>query len=490
MKVSLTPGKSLYQLILERKNLQSVSSLSPASLLSLLSSQIDLLIEEGIRANLWVKLPPGKIWRSEIQRYHSWLGESATIFNYYVANTVTNTVINAVPDSHRPQLEVKTASSNKNKTSFTDIELSYDPQLKREYFLIVQSPQWCSLILVHRPRKNSKKQIASTGKVNGKHFLLTVTSFDKQLIQSVLEATEKLTLQPNSKNILVDFDLPPIPEAKLIAKLFTKQVQRQDKIHSHRSNKHIVKVQQQNQKLESSLQLKDDYLTNVCQQLRTPLTHMKTALSLLNSPSIKNSQRQRYLQMLSSQCERQNSLIHGVLDLAQIERNLEEMSLESLHLADIVPGVVSTYQPIAQEKGIMLAYTVSNDLPPVWCVHGGLKQILIHLLANSIRFTSNGGQVWVRGRVRGKCVELEVRDTGIGIGDNDIPKIFEPFYCVRPGVTEEFAGAGLGLTIVKQLLSRSGGSISVKSKLSEGSTFTVKLPSILEKARLPSSQCL
>ncbi len=293
----------------------------------------------------------------------------------------------------------------------------------------------------------------------------------------------KQSPKSNSTNNLVDLTSTAIPEATLIAKLFTKQLQRQDEIHSYRSNNHIAKLQRKNKKLEHNLQLKDDYLSNVCQELRTPLTHMKTALSLLNSPAMKNSQRQRYLQMLSSQWERQNSLIHGVLDLAQIERNLEEMSLEAVNLADIVPGVVSTYQPIAQEKGIMLAYTVSNELPYVWCVRGGLKQILIHLLANSIRFTLSGGQVWVRGRVQEKYVELEVRDTGVGIADNDIPKIFERFYRVRPGVTEEFAGAGLGLTIVQQLLWRSGGSISVKSKLSEGSTFTVKLPSVFENDR-------
>ena len=414
-----------------------------------------------------------KFWYSEIKRYHSWLGESANIFNCYVAN--------AVLYSHPLGLKTNTTSSHKEKNPFTNIELNSDRQLEREYFLIVQSPQWCSLTLAHRSHRSSKKQISSTVKVKRKHVLLTVTSFENKIIQSVLEAIQKLALQPNPTNNLVDFALPPIPDPKLIAKLFTKQLQRQDEIHCYRINKDVVKVQQQNQKLENNLQLKDDYLTNVCQQLRTPLTNMKTALRLLNSPSMKNSQRQRYLQVLSSLWERQNSLIHGVLELAEIERNLEGMSLEALELADIVPGVVSTYQPIAQEKGIMLAYTVSNELPPIWCVRGGLKQILIHLLANSIRFTPNGGQVWVRGRVQGKYVELEVRDTGIGIADNDIPKIFERFYSVRPGATEEFAGAGLGLTIVQQLLWRSGGSISVKSKLSEGSTFTVKLPSFSKK---------
>lgn len=493
MKVSLTPDKSLYQFILAHKsdNSLSFSSLSPVSLLSLLISQIDLLIEEKIRATLWVKLPPGKIWRSEIQRYYSWLGDSGNIFNYYAANkdsdsglnSGSNSDLNSDSDSSLARLETKTASPNEDRTYFTNIELKPENKLRREYFVIVQSPQWCNFIFSCRERINRQKKIAHTAKVNRKFVLLTVTSFDRVIVQSALEAVQKQVLKSDPTSIFVDFTSPPIPDPRLITKLSTKQSQRQDEIYRYRSSSHIVKVQQQNQKLENDLQLKHDYLKNVCQELRTPLTHMKTALSLLNSPSMKNPQRQRYLQMLSSQCERQNSLIHGILDLAQIERNLEEMSLEALHLADIVPGVVSTYQPIAQEKGIMLAYTVSNKLPSVWCVRGGLKQILIHLLANSIKFTPGDGQVWVRGRTQGKYVELEVRDTGVGIADSDIPQIFERFYRVRSGATEESAGAGLGLTIVQQLLCRSGGSISVKSKLAEGSTFTVRLPSVIESER-------
>jgi signal transduction histidine kinase len=261
----------------------------------------------------------------------------------------------------------------------------------------------------------------------------------------------------------------------LLSQLLAKQLQRQDEINRQIITKRIAKVEQQKQTLHNSLQLKDEFLNNVCQELRTPLTHMKTALSLLNSPSLKNPQRQRYLEMLKRECDRQNSLIHGVLELVQIEHNLEEMNLESVRLADIVPGVVSTYQPLAQEKGIMLAYTVPTELPAVWCVTGGLRQLVIHLLSNSIKYTPNGGQVWVRGRLQGDYVLLELRDTGIGIAESEIPKIFDRFYRVRPLPTEDPGGAGLGLTIVQQLLRNCGGSISVKSKLSEGSTFTVQL---------------
>jgi signal transduction histidine kinase len=205
---------------------------------------------------------------------------------------------------------------------------------------------------------------------------------------------------------------------------------------------------------------------------------MKTALSLLNSPSIKTPQRQRYLDMIKRECDRQNHLITGVMDLVELERNLETASLEPVCLSEVVPGVVSTYQPLAQERGIMLAYTVPNDLPHVWCVSGGLRQIVINLLSNCIKFTPNGGQVWVRTRKQKKYVQLEFRDTGIGIPENEIPKIFNRFYKVRPVAHEESGSAGLGLTIVEKLLQRCGGSISVSSMTGEGSSFKVLLATV------------
>jgi signal transduction histidine kinase len=207
---------------------------------------------------------------------------------------------------------------------------------------------------------------------------------------------------------------------------------------------------------------------------------MKMALTLLNSPQLKINQRQRYLQMLNTECDRQNSLINGLLDLMQLDRSTEETA-QTIRLSDVVPGVVSTYQPLAQEKGVMLAYTVPEDLPAVSCPSSWLKQIVINLLHNSIKFTPTGGQVWVRSRLQGDYAQLEFRDTGIGIAPSDIPKIFDRFYRIRPAASEDVGGAGLGLTIVQQLLLRCGGSISVKSKLAEGSSFKVLLPiAILE----------
>ena len=254
----------------------------------------------------------------------------------------------------------------------------------------------------------------------------------------------------------------------------SKQLQRTDEILRKTKIERTAVLQQQNQELTSSVRLTGELLRRASEELRTPLTNMKTALSLLNSPHLKPPQRMRYLQMLHTECDRQSSVINGLLELLQIDQIPKYTPLQAVRISEIVPGVVSTYQPLAQEKGIMLAYTLPEQLPPVLCFKSWLKQIAINLLHNSIKFTPRGGQVWVRSRVVGNRVMLEVRDTGIGIAERDIPRVFDRFYRIRP-TADDSSGAGLGLTIVHQLLQRAGGSISIKSKPGLGSTFTVLL---------------
>ncbi|MBH8563383.1 ATPase [Nostoc sp. CENA67] len=451
---------SIYQLALRVEAPPQPLHVNPATLLSLVRSQIDLLIEQQIAATLWVKLPPGKIWHAELLRYQSSVGASANIYTCQIGK------------SREPGAEITPSAS-----PHSSVQLLPHRQLHREYFLIVLSPQFCSLILAHRPSKKGKTRVLGKGNVSKTPSLLAITSMEPRVIQPVLNSIQQAIVPESSAIILSDFPYKTVSKLALISQLLTKQLQRQDEINRQKRTERIAKLQQQNQKLHDKEQLKDHYLNNVCQELRTPLTHMKTALSLLNSPTLKPPQRQRYLQMLNNECDRQNTLITGLLDLIDLEHNLEKTTLELVRLSDIVPGVVSTYQPVAQEKGIMLAYTVASELPAVWCVTGRIKQIVINLLHNSIKFTPNGGRVWVRARVVGNYVQLEFRDTGIGIAESEIPKIFDCFYRVRSGLTEEFGGAGLGLTIVKRLLWRCGGSISVKSRLDEGSTFTLQLPS-------------
>ncbi len=476
MVSSFKQSPSLYELSLSSEVPPQLLSVTPATLLILLRATIDLLIEHEIRAQLWFKLPPGKIWHSEIQRY-SVANLSEGIYNCLVSKPAETNLI----------------------TPLISVRLTPTSKLQREYFLLIVSPQFCSLALAHRrriQRQGTVTKVLSQSKPVNKpkqnSSLVAICSYETSVIERVLaginqEVASVVAKNSSKKNISSNqaqltellqnwnnlFTVAPT-QGMLINQLVIKQLQRSDEVLRKTKIKPIARLQQQNQELTTSVNLTGELLRRASEELRTPLTNMKTALSLLNSPHLKPPQRMRYLQMLHTECDRQSSVINGLLELLQIDQTPKYTPLQPVRLSEIVPGVVSTYQPLAQEKGIMLAYTVPEQLPLVLCFNSWLKQIAINLLHNSIKFTPRGGQVWVRSRAVGDRVMLEVKDTGIGIAERDIPRVFDRFYRIRP-TADDSSGAGLGLTIVQQLLQRSGGSISIKSKPGEGSTFTILL---------------
>ncbi len=476
MVSSFKQSPSLYQLSLSTEPPPQLLPVTPATLLSLVRATIDLLIGHKIRAQLWIKLPPGKIWHSEIQRYNV-ANLNGGIYNCLVSKANENNII-------APLISVRLIPTS---------------QLQREYFLLVLSPQFCSLVLAHRcriQRQGTVTKILSQSKPVNKPkqnpSLIAICSYEALVIERVLEGIKQEIVSTRAKNppkkttatshaqlteLLQNWDslfTVTSTQGALINHLVSKQLQRSDELIRKTKIERTAKLQQQNQELLNTISLKDELFSRASQELRTPLSNMKTALSLLNSPHLKPPQRMRYLQVLHTECDRQNSLINGLLEVLQVDKIPKYTPLQPVRLSEIVPGVVSTYQPLAQEKGIMLAYTVPEQLPPVLCFNSWLKQIAINLLHNSIKFTPRGGQVWVRSRLVGDRVMLEIRDTGIGIAERDIPRVFDHFYRIRP-TADDSSGAGLGLTIVQQLLHRSGGSISIKSKLGEGSTFTILL---------------
>ncbi|MEO0839611.1 MAG: DICT sensory domain-containing protein [Cyanobacteria bacterium J06643_5] len=474
MNLSPPQNLSIYQLALDVEVPPKRLILSSAALLSIVKSHVDLLIEQKISATIVAKFPPLNIFSSELKRYQQHFND-ATILNCQLAEvgevkTDINSGVSEYTDS---------SSYNASHLSNNLVQLVTDnSQIQREYFLIILSAKFCCFILAHRPAKKIKKQILNQKNMQKIPSMVTVQTYDGTVVRRILDGIKNISDSKQLNNITDQSVFPQAPQPELTNQLFPIQVKRQEEISSRKYKRRFSDFKDQNQTLRSNLQAKDEYLRNVCQELLSPLTHIKTALSLLNSPNIKAPQRQRYLDMIKRECDRQNSLMTGVMDLVELERNLANTTLEPVCLSEVVPGVVSTYQPLAQERGVMLAYTVPNDLPNVWCVSGGLRQIVINLLSNCIKFTPNGGQVWVRTRRLDGYIQLEFRDTGIGIPENEISKIFNRFYKVRPIVNEETGSAGLGLTIVEKLVARCGGSISVSSVPGEGSSFKVLLASV------------
>lgn len=512
---------SLYELAIDLIPSPFILHLSPNTFKSVISSYVDLLSEQKIPAIVWAKLPKGDVWQAELDRYLTTnTPKTIYLFKSHREDAGDDTgMVSSIALTNQEGL-IRQETLPAVQASVTSIQLAPNSQLRREYFLFIWSAQFRGILLAQRSRvsqipkstetnlsRSDSETAAEVGHEEGqekRQLLLTLCSLDSELLQQLLErlgqAVAPLGLSEIAATEAQDSPSPPPAAINLAAHwqqriasftsdplhqrsleyLLTRQIQKQEEV-GHRNTLYRKQaetaetLQLQNEELLNAIRLKDEFLNNVGQELRTPLTTIKTALSLLSSPSIKPSQRQRYMDLIAKECDRQSSLITSLLDLVQLDQMADQTTMQPIRLADVVPGVVSTYQPLAEEKGVMLAYTVPEDLPSVACVNPWLKQIVINLLHNGIKFTPRGGQVWVRAKQQGDYIQLEFRDSGIGIPQSEIPKIFDRFYRIRQSA-EDASGAGLGLTIVQQLLLHCGGSISVKSKLGEGSTFNVLLP--------------
>ncbi len=212
---------------------------------------------------------------------------------------------------------------------------------------------------------------------------------------------------------------------------------------------------------------------NLSRELCNPVTSIKTAVKLLELPNLKPSQRQHYLQVIAEECDRQNRLIQSLVELTTLGdmKNAEPVPIV---IPDFIPAIVSTFQPLAQEKGVMLAYTVPAEMPLLWSVPVLVRKIIVQLLDNALRATPVNGRIWVTAHCPDPThLHLEIRDTGIGIPAADLPRIFERFYRIRE---HKQGGIGMGLTLVQQLVYFLGGQIRVQSHVGQGTTFVVELP--------------
>ena len=477
----VAPEISLYELAANSEQTPFAHQVSPAIFKSMVGNLLDLLVEHQIPAMVWAKIPRGEAWQSVLDRYCKLADLPQAV--YLLKN-------------QREEISDESIQSSQqgDHPLITSIALAPESQLKREYFLLIWSEQFCGLLMAHRsksPQATIEPSVLESGQEdpNKKQLLSVLFSLDQDMIREFLgQLNRELPLVDASRceirapwATLID-RVQPLPlDARLIGRIFTKQSQRQEELWqratTYRKQAELASLlQMQNEELLTAIRLKDEFLNNVGQELRTPLTNMKTALTLLNSPNLKPPQKQRYMDLLVKECDRQSTLITSLLDLVNLDQRTEHTPIQSLRLSNVVPGVVSTYQPLAEEKGVELVYNVPEDLPPVACLSMWLKQIVINLLHNAVKFTPKGGQVWVQAKQQGDYVQLEFRDTGIGIAPSEIPKIFDRFYRVRQAIEQDTGGSGLGLTIVQQLLLHCGGSISVKSRIGEGSTFNVLLP--------------
>ena len=241
---------------------------------------------------------------------------------------------------------------------------------------------------------------------------------------------------------------------------------------------------------EESGRVKEQFLANMSHEIRTPMNAIiGFANLLLKDKESFSTDHQKYIKAIHHAGENLLVIINDILDVSKIDSGKLELESTDFNLSEVVEGVLNLFKHKAEEKDIVLNHTIEEDVPhyllgdPV-----RLNQILVNLVNNAMKFT-NEGHIHVRVQAlsstdESAMIRFSVEDTGIGIEENKLQTIFESFTQASSDTTRKYGGTGLGLTIVKSIVELQGGSIDVKSKVGQGTTFFMDLPFKLSEAEV------
>jgi two-component system phosphate regulon sensor histidine kinase PhoR len=223
-------------------------------------------------------------------------------------------------------------------------------------------------------------------------------------------------------------------------------------------------------------QVRQEFVANASHELKTPLASIKACVETLLDGALDDIEiRVRFLQTVSEQTERLDKLVRDRLALTRIESEERQPTLHPVALASVVDLCIHQHVQNAERKQMRLITVPPEQPVQIFADEESLEQVLDNLIDNAIKYTNAGGTITVRWGAEGERCRLEVEDTGIGIPQAHLPRVFERFYRVDRARSRELGGTGLGLSIVKHLVQIMGGSVSVSSRLGKGTTFTVEL---------------
>ncbi|HEV8672460.1 MAG TPA: ATP-binding protein, partial [Methylomirabilota bacterium] len=232
-----------------------------------------------------------------------------------------------------------------------------------------------------------------------------------------------------------------------------------------------------NARLLEANQLKSQFLASMSHELRTPLNSIigfsKVLLNRLDGEL--TDRQEAYLRSVHTSGTHLLRLINGILDFSRIEAGKLDVHPEDLDLHDVVSECIDTSVPLVRGKPLKIEKDVPLDLPPLRADRTKVKQVLLNLLSNAIKFTATG-RVLVRVQPEPDAVHVSVADTGIGIREHDLPRLFEPFHRLSNPLSREAGGTGLGLAISKKFVEMHGGRLWAESRENVGSTFHFTLP--------------
>ncbi len=222
--------------------------------------------------------------------------------------------------------------------------------------------------------------------------------------------------------------------------------------------------------------LRHEFVANVSHELKTPLAAIMAYAETLKMGAINDQENNlNFVHRIEEQAQRLHQLIQDILQIARVESGQEVFHIVRLPLHDVITAALAVHTDAAQHKNQTLSLDI-QDLAYVNADEDGVRTIVDNLISNAIKYTPAGGRVTVQLTTAGKQARVQVRDTGIGISAENLPRVFERFFRADRARARSVISTGLGLSIVKHLSQAFGGSVSVTSQLGQGSSFVVTLP--------------
>jgi two-component system sensor histidine kinase VicK len=220
-----------------------------------------------------------------------------------------------------------------------------------------------------------------------------------------------------------------------------------------------------------------EFVANVSHELRTPLTGIKGAVeTVLEYPTLDTSLRDQFLGMAVEECDRMTRIVSDLLTLSRFDNDGTVWKIETFESTAFLDRVYDVMRTDAKNRGHSFIKNYSQSLPPVTGDKEKLQQVLINVLSNAMKYTEPGGEISLEAHEDKNGIAVFVSDNGIGIPKEDIPRLFERFYCVEKARSSESGGTGLGLAIAKEIMNAHGGEIEIESELGEGTKVRILLP--------------
>lgn len=327
--------------------------------------------------------------------------------------------------------------------------------------------------------------LASLIMVSGIVMLLIAIGWliNRLVLDPVAELNQRMRNSQSAGKFQIPLDLPP-NEILYLAQTYDQVFRAEQEA--------LSQLQEKNTELARATQLKDEFLANMSHELRTPLNAILGMAECFQDGIYGdlNSQQLGAIATIQTSGSHLLELINTVLDVAKIQSGKLELDIAPTLVTELCYSCLALIKPLADKRQITLIPEICTDVGTIDVDERMMRQVILNLLSNAVKFTPNGGRIWLKVEVLAdpvadapatppstlSALEFQVIDTGIGIEPEHLAHIFDSFVQVNGRYNRQYAGTGLGLTLVKHMTELHGGSVGVTSTVGQGSCFTIRLP--------------